>query len=210
MTIMVTDATIDVITRAAIKYRLITHGTGNTLGAELIRLNAIAVAESGTAIDVPVVSGYVRTPFPRKVKRLAIDGALRCWIEQVEGSTTVTESPAYKLVLRVKAKNDQKLGLISYGPDVYDEDGEFISRGERIVAEVEAHEFGDVPATDEGRDAVMIRPREVREAEARERLAARQAEYAAAEEARRQAENTRIGILDDDMDDDDWDEDDES
>jgi hypothetical protein len=216
MTFQVSDATIDVITRAAIKYRFITHGTGNMLGAELIRLNALACVEAGVTetadggeFTVPVVSTYVRTPFPRKVKRAAIDGALRCWLEQVSGSTTVTESPAYKLVQRVKAKNDLKLGLVSYLPDVYDEDGEFISRGERITAEPDDHGFWDIVDTEEGREAVMIRPREAREAEARERLAARQAEYAAAEEARRQAENQRIGILDDDMDDDEWDEDDD-
>lgn len=214
MSFMVSTATIDVITRAAFKYKLVTRGTCDMLGAELIRLNALACIEAGVTqtadgepFGVPVVATYTRTPFARKVKRLAIDGAVRCWLEQVAASEIVTTSPAFKLVQRIKMKNDQQLGLVTYGPDVYDEYGEYLSRGERIVAEPEAHDFWDIVDTEEGREACMIRSREVRQAEQRAILEARMAEREAEREtaARRQAVD-----LDESYDDEDeWDDDDE-
>lgn len=205
MSIMVSTATIDVITCAAFKYKLVTRGTCNMLGAELIRLNAIACLEAGETVDPPMVADYTRTPFARKVKRTAIDGALRCWIEQVKDSAIVTDSAAYKLVQRIKLVNDQKLGLVSYGPDVYDEYGEFLSRGERIIADAPEHGFWDIVDTDEGREAVMIRSRDERMAEQRAILEARMAERAATQEA----EARRAAVdLDEDYDDEDsWDDD---
>jgi len=215
MSFMVSTATIDVLTRAAYKYKLVTRGTCDMLGAELIRLNAIACIESGVTetadgepFGIPVVATYTRTPFARKVKRTAIDGAVRCWIEQVGNSAIVTTSPAFKLVNRIKMVNDQKLGLVTYGPDVYDEDDQYVSRGERITADPEPHDFWDIVDTEEGREAVMIRSREVRQAEQRAILEARMAERAATQEteARRQAVD-----LDESYDDEDeWEDDDEA
>lgn len=89
------------------------------------------------------------------------------------------------------------MGLVTYTPDVYDEFGEFVSRGERQVA-APSHDFWDV--TDRDDDALLIRSREVRDAEAAAVLAARLAERRAANES----------SVDEDYDDEDeWDDDDE-
>lgn len=188
---MVSTATIDVITRAAFKYRVITRSSADMLGAELIRLNALATGEGGTIV------AYVRTPFERKVKRAVIDGAIRCWMAQVSGVENIRETATWKLIERVKAKNEDRMGIVSYTPDVYDENGEFISRGERQV-EVPNHDFWDV--TDRDDEALLIRSREARDAEAAAVLAARLAERRAANES----------SADEDYDDEDeWDDDDE-
>ena len=204
---LATHTTLDIITRAAFKYRVITRQAADMLGAELSRLNRLATAEDGVA---PVLVNYTRQAFDRKVKRNAIDGALRFWIEQVQGIEGIEDTAAYKLVLAVKAKNDQKMGLVTvtFGDDVYDEDGEWLSEGEitRTVADPPEHGFWNV--ADDDRETVMIRPREVRQAEQRaileQRMAEREVERQA-EQAQRQA--AMAADEDDDSDEDEWDDD---
>ncbi|MCJ7726393.1 MAG: hypothetical protein MUP76_08425 [Acidimicrobiia bacterium] len=206
MTIQVSNTTLDIITRSAFKYRVITRQAADMFGSELQRLNLLAMADVEPDVETPDMVNYVRTAFERKVKRNAIDGALRCWIDQVKDLPGITDTAAWKLVQAVKAKNDVKMGLITMTPAVYNEDGEWVSDGERIVAAAPDHGFWDAP--DDDRDSVMIRSREEREAEQRRVMEARMAEREAAIAAR--ANDPADDDSEDYSDEDEWDEDDDA
>ena len=213
---LATTTTLDIITRAAYKYRLVTRGSTDLLGAELLRLNMLAVEHADRECVTPTLVEYTRQTFPRKVKRTAIDGALRFWLEQVADLPGIAECPAYQIVVKAKDKNDDRLGLVTfdYGEDVYDEDGDWVSEGEvtRLVASPPLHSFWNVSNDD--RDSVMIRPREEREAEQRAIMEQRMAERAAIlaeREAERAVATASVAeqLAEDYDDEDDWEDEDD-
>jgi hypothetical protein len=182
---IVSTTTIDVITRGLIKYRLITHAAANAIGSELIRLNHLA--ESGLADHpdderntVAAFYPYTRRPFERKVKRVALDGAILAWQENTIGLNGIENMPVTALVQRLYEKNLDR---------IRNQDWDFESAP------------ADIEDTDEARTAIMIRSREERQEENRLRLAERMAAAQAARAANPESSN------DEDMDDEDeWDD----
>jgi len=189
----VTDSTVDVITRGLIKYRLITHASADTIGADIKRVNHAAVlADPDSAASPDYDAAYERRPFERKVKRMALHGAILCWQYQVSNLPGVTELPVYRLVQRLYDKN---LGKIQQAQPNFDPAAE--------PAEGEVT-YWDVPESDEGRASVMIPSREQREEANQARLAERMAALQAERAANPQSSE------DEDMDDEsEWEEDDE-
>jgi hypothetical protein len=197
----VTDSTVDVITRGLIKYRLVTHAAADSIGAEIKRINALALTfnADGEPIDGAEADAsypYSRRPFERKVKRTALDGAIRCWQYQVRNIDT-DSMPVAQLVQRLYEKNLAKINGINpdYDPAAETADG-----------------YWDVDDTDEGRNSVMIRSREEREEENRARLAERMAALQAERAANPQGSDDESVDDEDDWDDDESydDDDDES
>lgn len=192
MPIIVSNSTIDVITRGLIKYRLCTHAAANTVGAELIRVNHLAVnhatVDGVNPVEVNLVAAefcqYDRRPFERKVKRIALDGAIRCYLTQVEDYDLADIMPVIVLVKRLAERNAVRMG-------------ETDSPG--------GLGYGDVEDTDEGRAAVMIRTREEREEANRIILQERMAAIAAERAANPTSSDDEDYGDEDDFDDDDVD-----
>lgn len=180
---IVSNTTIDVITRGLIKYRLITHATADAIGSELIRLNHLASADDEGHGPAAIFYPYLRRPFERKVKRAALDGAILAWQAEIVGLAGSESMPVVQLVQRLHEKNLDRIQRSDYD---YTSDTPV-----------------DVEDTDEGREAIMIRPRSVREEENRQRLQERLA--AAAAERAANPQNSDDEDLDDE---DDWDDDD--
>jgi hypothetical protein len=179
---IVSNSTIDVITRGLIKYRLISHASADTIGSELIRLNHFSEYATEGGGDTPSnFYPYTRRPFVRKVKRVALDGAILAWQEGITGIGGTDRMPVVALVERLQDKNLARIER---------ENPDYVG----IPADVED--------TDEGREAIMIRTREEREEEARARLAERMAALAA-----ERAANPTSSDDEDTDDEDEWDDD---
>lgn len=88
----VNHAVIDVILTAALKYKIITNHAATLLGRDLLRMNAASM-DQGVHVDAADATHADRYRFrrtPRKVKRVAVDAALRCW------AANSTHAPGYR------------------------------------------------------------------------------------------------------------------
>jgi hypothetical protein len=154
-TYVVTTDTVDVIVQAAIKYNVITRHSADVVGQAILAQNIRSVATrypdvlvnggmpgpltlSGHVPHITNPLGYTFTPFERKLRRIAVNGAIRTWAYQCAEFEGHANTEISRLVALVNERNTNRL-LIN-DPD-FD------------PASDEAAEWGDV--TD--RDAVMLR-----------------------------------------------------
>jgi hypothetical protein len=138
----VTDATIDTIVAAAHKYRVIRKSSATVIGQAVKRQNTYALtvrypADTDTPALLLAQPDYTYTPFPRYLKRAAIDGAIRCWQYQCGEFAGVDQTAISLLVAEVKDRNRNR--ILDRDPD-----HDFIGGSHWDVAD---------------RDTVMVAPR---------------------------------------------------
>jgi len=235
---MVTTNTIDLITQAAYKYRLITKAQRTSFGQQLWAANQQSLSEQYQDEAAPTYeaaqAAYPRfTSFPRKFRRVAVSGAIATFTYQACDAESWTGSEVKRILDRVAEKNAIKSGyspttewvpsLDDDGDQLYDEYDEEVgtynvtmtAAAKMIEANRDAEpRFGDVsdamrdPESEDFESNVMVRPIEVIRAE-QQAEADRIRQERMAATAEANERALRADNDDADDEDDDWDLDDE-
>lgn len=171
---IINDNTIDLIAQAAYKTKVITKASRTLFGQQLRMANLL----SEKAQEIPVTRltdavvlqeslEYRFAPFPRKYKRLAVSGAIACWMYNSADSPGYEDSEILRLVTRVADRNALQAG---HG-DTDDAPG--VAYREATATVNPFYDISDAmrdPESDDYENIVMVRPidviREERMAEA--------------------------------------------
>ena len=115
---LVTNDTIDLIVQAAYKYRVIAKRQRTMFGQQLWQANQQSLHEQYPSESEPTYSNALWayssfTPFPRKLRRTAISGAIACFGYQSSDSQSWATSEVKRLLDVVEEKNAVASGFVA-------------------------------------------------------------------------------------------------